>query len=217
MVIMDRKLKSEEIANSITHGAGALLSIAGLSVLVVLAALYGDARHIVSCSIFGATLVLLYTASTLYHSFHEPHLKRFFKTLDHSCIYLLIAGTYTPFTLVSLKGAWGWTLFGIVWGLALFGIFFKIFYVYRFKIFSTLLYIAMGWIVIIAGETLLSRIPAGGLGLLLAGGLAYTGGVVFYLCKKIPYHHAVWHVFVLAGSTLHYFAVMFYVLPLNAS
>lgn len=214
---MDRKLKSEEIANSITHGAGALLSIAGLCALVVPAALYGNARSIVSCSIFGTSLVLLYAASTLYHSFHAPRLKRIFKTLDHSCIYLLIAGTYTPFTLVGLKGAWGWTLFGIVWGIALFGILFKIFYVYRFKIFSTLLYIAMGWIAVIAWEALLSRIPAGGLGLLLAGGVAYTGGVVFYLCKKIPYHHAVWHVFVLAGSTLHYLAVKFYVLPLNAS
>ncbi len=210
----DRKAFLEEAANSITHGAGIALSIAGASVLIVLASIYGGASHIVSCVIFGITLVLLYTASTLYHSFQSPRLKRMLKTLDHSCIYLLIAGTYTPFTLVSLRGAWGWVLFGIVWTMALLGIFFKIFYVYRFKILSTIIYILMGWIIIIAGETVLQRIPTGGLLLLVLGGLAYTGGVVFYLCKRIPYHHAIWHLFVLAGSVFHYFAIMFSVIPL---
>ena len=212
---MTSRLSIEELANSVTHGAGAALSLVGLIVLIVLASIYGGPAHIVSCSVFGFSLVLLYTASTMYHSFQGLHVKRIFKTIDHSCIYLLIAGTYTPFTLVTLKGAWGWVLFGIVWGMALFGIIFKIFYVYRFKILSTLVYLAMGWLVIIPGKTLISSIPTGGLVLLLAGGLAYTGGVLFYVSKKIPYHHAIWHLFVLAGSTLHYFAVMFYVLPLS--
>ncbi len=211
---MTRSAVREEIANSITHGAGAALSVAGLSPLVVLASIYGGPAHIVGCSVFGTTLVLLYTASTLYHSFQGARVKRIFKTIDHSCIYLLIAGTYTPFTLVSLKGAWGWILFGIIWGMALLGIVFKVFYVYRFRILSTLVYIAMGWLVVIAGKTLIDRVPPGGLALLLSGGLAYTGGVLFYACKKIPYHHAIWHLFVLAGSVLHYFAVMLYVLPL---
>ncbi|MFB3924778.1 MAG: hemolysin III family protein [Syntrophales bacterium] len=209
-----RNISFEEIANSITHGAGLVLSIVGLVVLVAFASIFGSVPHIVSCSVFGTTLVLLYASSTLYHSFQAPRLKRIFKTMDHACIYLLIAGTYTPFTLVSLRGGWGWALFGIVWGMAAFGVVFKIFFVYRFRILSIVIYLLMGWLVVIAAKTLLARMPAGGLILLLLGGLSYTGGVVFYVWKRIPYHHAVWHIFVLAGSAFHYFAVLFYVLPL---
>jgi hemolysin III len=215
---MDRESILEEIANSVTHAAGMALSIAGLSILVALACIYGNISHVVSCTIFGTSLVLLYTASTAYHIFRNvfnaPRLKRTLKTIDHACIYILIAGTYTPFMLVNFRGILGWALFGVVWAMAVFGIFFKIFYVYRFKILSTLVYVMMGWCILITGKTLLSNIAFGGLILLLAGGLAYTGGVVFYLWNKIPYHHAIWHLFVLAGSTFHYFAVIFYVLPL---
>ncbi len=208
-------MRREELINSITHGAGLALSIAGLAVLVTLAALKGTAWHIVSCSVYGATLVLLYTASTLYHSVRSPRLKRFFRILDHASIYLLIAGTYTPFMLVNLRGGWGWTLFGLVWGLAAVGILFKIFFVDRFAIASTVVYLLMGWLVVIAIKPLLMLVPGGGILWLLAGGLAYTLGVVFFAWEKMPYNHAVWHVFVLTGSVCHYFAVLFYVLPAN--
>jgi hemolysin III len=192
------------------------LSVAGLAVLVTLAALKGTAWHIVGCSVYGATLVLLYTASTLYHSVRSPRLKRFFRIIDHASIYLLIAGTYTPFTLVNLRGGWGWTLFGLVWGLAALGILFKVFFVGRFSIASTAVYLLMGWLVVIAIKPLLTLVPSGGILWLLVGGLAYTAGVVFFAWGKLPYNHAVWHVFVLTGSICHYFAVLFYVLPANA-
>lgn len=206
-------MRKEELINSITHGAGLALSVAGLVVLVTLAALKGTAWHIVGCSVYGTTLVLLYSASTLYHSMRSPRLKRFFRIIDHSSIYLLIAGTYTPFTLVNLRGGWGWTLFGLVWGLAALGILFKIFFVGRFPIASTAVYLLMGWLVVIAIKPLLTLVPSGGLLWLLAGGLAYSAGVVFFAWEKMPYNHAVWHVFVLTGSICHYFAVLFYVLP----
>ncbi len=209
-------MRREELINSITHGAGLALSVAGLVVLVTLAALKGTAWHIVGCSVYGATLVLLYSASTLYHSMRSPRLKRFFRIIDHASIHLLIAGTYTPFTLVNLRGGWGWTLFGLVWGLAALGILFKIFFVGRFPIASTAVYLLMGWLVVIAIKPLLTLVPSGGLLWLLAGGLAYSAGVVFFAWEKMPYNHAVWHVFVLTGSICHYFAVLFYVLPANA-
>lgn len=205
--------KGEEIANSITHGLGVLLSIAGLIVLIVYAAIDGTAVHVVSASIFGATLILLYTASTLYHSFQSPRVKRVMRILDHSGIYLLIAGTYTPFTLISLNGAWGWSLFGVVWGLALAGVIFKIFFTGRFNAVSTVIYLGMGWIAVVAIKPMLELIPAGGLWWLLAGGLAYSFGVIFYAWKKLPYAHAVWHLFVLGGSICHFFAVLLYVIP----
>ena len=208
-------MRREELINSITHGAGLALSVAGLVVLVTLAALKGTAWHIVGCSVYGATLVLLYSASTLYHSMRSPRLKRFFRIIDHASIYLLIGGTYTPFTLVNLRGGWGWTLFGLVWGLAALGILFKIFFVGRFPIASTAVYLLMGWLVVIAIKPLLTLVPSGGLLWLLAGGLAYSAGVVFFAWEKMPYNHAVWHVFVLTGSICHYFAVLFYVLPAN--
>ncbi|HOD34699.1 MAG TPA: hemolysin III family protein [Syntrophales bacterium] len=203
----------EEIASSILHGFGAVLSVAGLTALVIYASRYGSAKHIVGAAVFGAALVCLYTSSTLYHGLRSARLKRIFRVIDHSCIYLLIAGTYTPFTLVTLEGPVGWSLFGIVWALATVGIVFQIFFVHRFKLLATLAYIGMGWLVIFAIKPLIDTMPAGGLVLVTAGGLAYTLGAVFYLLKKMPFNHAVWHVFVLAGSTCHYFAVMRYVVP----
>jgi hemolysin III len=203
----------EELLNSVTHGAGVLLSVAALVLLIVFSSLYGGARHVVSCTIFGVTLILLYSASTLYHSFRKPHLKRVFKIFDHSCIYLLIAGTYTPFLIVVLRGVMGWTLFGVIWFLAATGVIFKIFFAHRFKILSTIAYVIMGWIIIFAIKPLIDSLPAYGIVWLVAGGLAYTLGVVFYVWKKLPFNHAIWHLFVLAGSVCHFIAVIFYVLP----
>src|SRR4030095_9459569 len=203
----------EELANSITHGVGLALSVIGLIVLIVLSVTRGTAWHILGCTIYGGTLVLLYSASTLYHSFRTPRLKRVLKILDHTAIYLLIAGTYTPFTLVNLRGFWGWTLFSLVWGLSVFGILWKLFHVERFPIVSTLVYIAMGWLVVIAIKPVMLAVPMSGIIWLVAGGLFYTVGVVFFASKRIPYNHAIWHMFVMAGSICHYFAVLFSVLP----
>jgi hemolysin III len=203
----------EELANGITHGIGLVLSVVGLAILVVLSILKGGAWHIAGCTTFGVTLVMLYTASTLYHSLRTPRLKRVLKILDHAAIYLLIAGTYTPFTLVNLRGFWGWTLFGVVWSLSVFGILWKLFHVDRFQVVSTLIYVVMGWVVIIAIKPVLAAVPPPGILWLLAGGLFYTVGVLFFAWKRIPYNHAIWHVFVMAGSICHYFAVLFYVLP----
>ncbi|HSB11457.1 MAG TPA: hemolysin III family protein [Blastocatellia bacterium] len=209
----DNEGRIEELANSITHGIGLALSVVGLGVLIVLSILRGNAWHIAGCTTFGVTLVLLYTASTLYHTFHTRRLKRILKILDHAAIYLLIAGTYTPFTLVNLRGFWGWTLFSLVWVLSVFGILWKLFHVERFQIISTLVYVAMGWLVLIAVKPLLAAVPMWGIVWLVAGGLFYTVGVLFFAMKRLPYNHAIWHVFVMAGSICHYFAVMFYVLP----
>lgn len=203
----------EELANGITHGVGLALSILGLIALVVLSVMRGNAWHIAGCTTFGVTLVLLYAASTLYHTFHTPRLKRILKILDHTAIYLLIAGTYTPFTLVNLRGFWGWTLFSLVWGLSVFGILWKLFHVERFQIVSTLVYVGMGWLVLIAIKPLMSAIPVTGIVWLVVGGLFYTVGVLFFAMKRMPYNHAIWHVFVMAGSICHYFAVVLYVLP----
>lgn len=206
-------MRKEELANSVTHGIGLALSVAGFVVLVVLAILRGGAWHIVSCSVYGSTLVCLYAASTLYHSVRSRRVKRVLKVLDHSAIYLLIAGTYTPFSLVILRGGWGWTLFGLVWGLSVLGILFKVWFVDRFQIASATVYLAMGWLVVIALKPLLALVPSHGLLWLLAGGVLYTAGVGFFAWRKLPYSHAIWHVFVLAGSACHYFAVLYYVLP----
>lgn len=203
----------EELANVITHGCGAALSVAGLALLVSFAALRGDAWHVVSAAVFGTTLVLLYTASTLYHAFRNADTKRLLRKFDHAGIFLLIAGTYTPFLLVSLRGPWGWSLFGVVWGLGLTGVGLKFWLAGRFRVMSTLIYLGMGWLVVLAARPMLEAVPPGGLWLLLAGGLSYTGGAVFYLWRRLPYHHAVWHVFVLAGSVCHWAAVFVYVLP----
>lgn len=203
----------EEIANSLTHGIGVLLALAALAVMVAYAALRGSAWHVVSCAVYGATLVMLFTASTLYHSLPWPRTKAILKVIDHSAIYLLIAGTYTPFLLVPLRGPWGWSLFGVIWGLALVGVVFKVFFAGRFKLFSTLVYVGMGWIVVVAIRPLCQSLPAGGLWWLVAGGVLYTAGTFFYLKRSIPFNHAIWHAFVLAGSLCHFLSVMLYVIP----
>jgi hemolysin III len=203
----------EEIAHAVSHGIGIVLSIAGLVVLVAFASLYGDAWHITSCSIYGATLILLYTASTLYHGIPQPRVKRVLQRIDHAAIFLLIAGTYTPYTLVNLRGEWGWTLFGLVWGFALLGVVLEILVKRRIKWLSVSLYLGLGWLALIAIKPLIENVATGGLILLLTGGLCYSLGVIFYLWKRLAYHHAVWHLFVMAGSLLHFFSVLFYVLP----
>lgn len=207
----------EEVMNAVTHGIGTLLAVAALVLLTVFAYLYGEIWHIVSFSIYGTTLVLLYLASTLYHSFTNEHLKHIFKILDHSAIYLLIAGTYTPFTLVPLHGVLGWTVFGLVWGIAVIGIVLQVFFVGRFKYISTLCYLLMGWFIIIAIKPLIATVAPLGILWLIIGGLFYTLGSVFYLWHKLPYNHAIWHLFVLAGSISHFIAVFFYVLPIHLS
>ncbi len=208
-----RYSKGEEIANSITHGIGILLAIGGLGVLTAFAAVYGGARHIVGCSIFGAALILLYAASTLYHAVQRPRVKAILRIIDHTAILVLIAGTYTPITLISLHGAWGWTLFGIIWGLATLGIIFETTPLRRLRAMLISLYVIMGWAVVVAIKPMLAQVAPTGLWLLLAGGVAYTGGILFYLWNRLPYNHAIWHLFVLAGSVLHYFAILLYVLP----
>ncbi len=214
---MNRRMKMEEVMNAVTHGIGTLLAVAGLVLLTVFATLYGEIWHVISFSIYGTTLVLLYLASTLYHSFTNERLKYIFKILDHSAIYLLIAGTYTPFTLVPLHGVLGWSVFACVWGLAILGIILKVAFVGRFKVISTLCYLIMGWMIVIAIKPLLDTVPIGGIMWLLSGGLFYTLGTVFYLWRKLPYHHAIWHLFVLAGSVSHFIAVFVYVLPIHPS
>ncbi len=201
----------EEIANAVTHGAGLLASIAALPVLILAALNQRDVWQIVGGAIFGATLVLLYLASTVYHALplRRSRAKRVLRVLDHSAIYLLIAGTYTPFTLGALRGPWGWTLLGTIWGLALFGILAKFRLGFRFPRLSTVLYIAMGWLVIVALHPLATRVSPAGLAWLVAGGLCYTGGVIFYATDtRIRYGHALWHLFVLAGSVCHFVAVL---------
>jgi hemolysin III len=202
----------EEVASSLIHGVGIVLSIAGLATLAAVAARSGDVRHIVSACIYGTTLILLYTASTLYHAVPHAGSKPLLRLLDHSAIFLLIAGTYTPFTLISLHGAWGWSLFAIVWMLALFGIALEMARVRRRRLLVAL-YLGMGWVGLVAIEPLSANLPAAGLWLLFGGGAAYTLGVPFYLWKRMPFNHAWWHAFVLLGSVLQFFAVLLYVLP----
>ena len=204
---------AEEIANSVTHGIGALLSIVGLIVLVNLATTHGNVWHIVSSSVFGATLILLYLSSTLYHSIPAPGAKKMLRLFDHIAIYLLIAGTYTPFLLVNLRGPWGWSLFALVWGIAVTGIILKVSPLGHKRGLSLTLYLILGWIILIAIKPLLGYLDPAGFRLLIAGGLAYTGGVIFYSWQRLPYNHAIWHLFVLAGSCFHFFAVLLYVLP----
>jgi hemolysin III len=200
----------EEIANSVTHGVGLLLSVAALALLVVTAAGTGDPWRVTAASVYGATLVLLYAASTLYHALPGRRVKAVFQRLDHAAIYLLIAGTYTPFVLGPLRGGWGWSLFGVVWALAVLGIVLKSVFGIRLAVLSTVVYIVMGWLVVIASGPLAARVPAGGLHWLLAGGVLYTLGVVFFAWERARYSHAVWHLFVLAGSGAHFWAVAVY-------
>ena len=204
---------AEELANALTHGLGLVLSLAGLATLVVWAAVRADAWSVTSAAIFGATLVLLYTTSTLYHSVPGERRKRLLRKFDHAAIFLLIAGTYTPFLLVNLRGPWGWSLLGVIWALAVAGVVLKFWLAGRFKLGSTLLYLGMGWLIMIALRPMLRTVPAEALWLLLAGGLSYSAGTVFYLWKRLPYHHAVWHLFVLGGSVCHFFAVWAAIIP----
>ncbi|MBI3131631.1 MAG: hemolysin III family protein [Acidobacteria bacterium] len=205
--------RDQELWNAITHGLGTALSIAALSVMVTFAALRGSARHIVGASLFGAMLVLLYLMSTLYHALRPPRAKKVFRILDHSAIFLLIAGTYTPLCLGPLKGSWGWSLFGIVWGLAVMGIVFKATLFHRWAWLSTATYLLMGWIALIAIVPLMRTLSPAGLAWLFGGGLCYSGGVLFYRWESYRHHHALWHLCVLAGSACHVFCVLFHVIP----
>ncbi len=205
--------KIEEILNVATHGLGFLLSIAALVILIVFASLKGTAWHIVSFSIYGVSLVVLYLASTLFHITKKQKLRNKFNVFDHASIYLLIAGTYTPFLLVTLRGPWGWSLLGVIWGLAIGGIIFKLFFTGKYDIISALIYIAMGWLIIIAIKPMNENLSSDGLLWLLGGGISYSIGAVFYLLNKMPYNHAIFHIWVLLGSFAHFVAVFWYVLP----
>jgi len=215
-VMDDVGTRREDLADALTHGAGTALSVAGLVLLVVFSVRNGDAWHVTSTAVFGATLVILYSASTLYHSVRGERAQALCQKLDHAAIFLLIAGTYTPFALVTLRGPWGWSLFGVIWGLAAAGVALKFWFAGRFRIASTLLYLGMGWLVVIALRPLVTALPRGGLAWLFAGGLCYTLGTVFYLARRMPYHHAVWHLWVLAGSACHWVAVFVFVVPARA-
>lgn len=204
---------SEEIINGVTHAIGALLAIVGLCFLVVETAKQGGAVDSISCAVFGLSLIFLYSSSTLYHSVIQPRIKAVLRTFDHVGILLLIAGTYTPFTLITLRGTWGWWLFGIVWSLAAAGVIVELSPLQHKKIVSIVLYVLMGWVMVVATKPLLAALEEGGLLLLLLGGLFYTGGIGFYLWRSLPYHHGIWHLFVLAGSVLHFCCVLFYVVP----
>jgi hemolysin III len=202
----------DERINSLTHGLGAILSLAAFFALVISASLTQNVWHIISSTVFGISLILLYIASTLYHSSKNVDLKRKLKVFDHASIYVLIAGTYTPFMLGPLRGPWGWSFFILIWSLAFCGIIFKLFFAHRFKVVSTLLYLGMGWIIVFAFPQLTQVVPAQGIFWMIAGGLFYTLGTIFYLGHRIPFNHGFWHLFVLAGSACHFCSVFFYVL-----
>ena len=205
--------RGEEIANWVTHGLGLVLSIAGLTLLIVFSSLRGDVWHVVSFTVFGLTLLMLYTASTFHHARRSGRAKALFLKLDHAAIFLLIAGTYTPFLLTSLRGPWGWSLFGVIWGLCGAGAVFQLFFGARYRLTSTIAYLFVGWLIVVALKPLIASVPPGGLWLLLAGGLCYTVGVVFFLWHRLRYHHAVWHTLVLGGSTCHFLSVLLFLLP----
>jgi len=202
----------EEIMNSGTHAVGFGLSVAGLVWLILRAVSLKDSMSLVAVIVFGSSLIALYAASTLYHAVPCFNVKKVLRVFHHCAIYLLIAGTYTPFLLVSLRGTTGWALFGVVWGIACVGCAFKAFFTGRFNKVSTAMYVAMGWIVLVAIKPAITHIPVGGLLMMLAGGLLYTFGVFFYANERVPYNHAIWHCFVMGGSAIHFFAVIIYVL-----
>ncbi|PMR74620.1 PAQR family membrane homeostasis protein TrhA [Billgrantia endophytica] len=209
---------AEELLHSISHGVGAVFSLAGVTVLIVLASLAADIDpwKITGISLYGVTLVLLYTASTLYHGVNHPRLKRRLQHVDHCAIYLLIAGTYTPFLLVNMRGPTGWTLFAAVWSLALAGIACKVLWPHRFAVLRVAIYLVMGWMIVLASGEMAASLSTSGIALLAAGGITYTLGVIFYAIRAIPYNHAIWHLFVIGGSVCHYFAVYATVLPHGA-
>lgn len=204
-----RYTHGEEIFNGVSHGAGAVLSVAGTVVLIVCAALYSDAWAVVSSCIYGASLIILYTMSTLYHSITNKRAKAFFRIMDHNTIFVLIAGTYTPITLAVLRGAWGWVLFSVVWAAAIVGIALNSIDLERFKKLSIVCYVAMGWVIVFAIKPLIDSAPMLSLVFLVIGGVFYTGGIVFYAIKRVRYFHSVWHLFTIAGSAFHYFAILF--------
>lgn len=203
--------RKENLMNAITHGIGALLAVAALVILIVFASIYGDAWHIVSFTIYGVSLVLLFTVSTLYHSLTGYKAKKVFQIMDHSSIYILIAGTYTPILLTALRSSRGWVIFGIIWGMAIIGVSIQPFIINKHNILSTLIYIVMGWMIVTQFNQLIRVIPKISLIFLMVGGILYTLGAVLYLIKKIPYNHGIWHIFVLAGSIFHFFTILFLV------
>lgn len=209
--ILPKYTKNEEIMNAVTHGIGAGLSIAGLVILVVFASMQSDAWKITASAIYGASMIVLYTASTLYHSLSKTRAASKLNMFDHISIYYLIAGSYTPFMLVNLRGGWGWSIFGVVWACAIAGTVLKIIYGNKLRKVSTIIYLAMGWIIIIAIYPFVKNVETGGIILVVLGGLSYTIGVIFYKWKSLPFNHAIWHLFVLAGTVLQFFAVLFYV------
>jgi hemolysin III len=202
---------AEEVSHAISHGVGIILSIIALIVLVAVSFRDGDVRHVVASAVFGTTLLLLYVASTLYHSIPDPRIRPLLRKLDHTAIYLLIAGTYTPFTLITLHGPWGWGILTANWLLAVAGIFHAWSPWRRHRAFAHVLYVLMGWLILIAAVPLSRALQVGGLVLLVLGGLVYTSGLAFYAWRRLPYNHLVWHLFVLIGSVLHFFAVLLYV------
>ncbi|RXT15325.1 hemolysin III family protein [Ammoniphilus sp. CFH 90114] len=207
--------RREEIANAITHGVGVLFSIAALVLLIVYSAKEGTTAHVVSFSIYGASMLLLYLSSTLLHSLQEGKAKDILEIMDHASIYVFIAGSYTPILLVVVKGTLGITLLSVVWSIALFGIIFKVFFTKRFLFLSTVIYLMMGWMIVFAFEPVVASLATNGLIMLVAGGLLYTLGTIFYMWRLFPYHHAVWHLFVVGGSVFHFFTIFFYVLPIH--
>lgn len=211
---LQRNVK-EEIANTTSHAIGVALSIIGLVTLIWLSVDAGDLWKIIGVTIYGITLITLYLASTLYHGWLPGKVKQWLQVADHAAIYLLIAGTYTPFTLVVLPPVWGWTLCAIIWALALTGVIFKIFFIGRFNVLSTILYLIMGWLVVVAMNPLIENFSTGGLSWLVAGGLFYSLGTIFYLWEKLPYSHVIWHLFVMAGSICHFFSILLYVIPMG--
>jgi len=206
----DYKNRKEELWNAITHGIGLALSIPALVLLIIAGTYRGSATAVVSFTIFGVSMVLLFLMSTLLHSM-PVKLKKLFSVFDHSAIYLLIAGTYTPFLLVTIKGVLGWSLFGVIWGLAIVGILFKVFFIHRYEAVSLIFYIVMGWLIIFAIKPLYVNLPKEGFTLLVIGGVLYTFGSIFYAWRRIPFNHTIWHIFVIAGSTSMFFSVLFYV------
>lgn len=200
---------SEERANSITHGLGVLIGIAVLVILVVFSSLRQSAWEVVGCAIYGATFILLFLSSTLYHSTRNPRIRKVMKAIDHSAIYLLIAGTYTPFALVTLRGTLGWIIFGVIWGCAILGIAFKVFFTGRFKAVSLISYLFMGWFCVVAVKPLYLGLPTTSFVFFVVGGLCYTVGAVFYAWKSLPWSHAIWHLFVLSASLCHFFSILF--------
>lgn len=205
--------KREEFWNTLTHGLGAVLAVTALVLLIVFSVYNGSAMHLAVSLVFGISLVLLYSASTIYHAVVKLKWKRFFRLIDHLSIYILIAGTYTPFALLGLKGTWGWTIFGLIWAFVIVGFIFKFSPLRRSEKLSLSLYAIMGWLIIIAIKPLLANVPSPALWYLLGGGLCYTFGIYFYAKEKIPYNHAIWHVFVLGGSTLHFLGIFLYLIP----